>query len=658
MYHGRSSTAKSVASTQTKSFERVFRTKYLFQGSARSALIWSSFASFLLILLLADLFFIADLLESRGQVTLPGDQTAEFTRTMGLEPLSARTDNLGLGVTVWKSRDRVWGEVVGELYRNVPLLQENGSALALLVLMSVVLGFVRSLMLGRAARLSNRTGLDAVTRLRRAVHRQTLRLGPGNLQTADNEHVLELFTTQMNRVHNGVTCWVYRWGRNPLELFLLLAVAVSFQWRVSLQCLIPFGFCWYFLQRENQRFQVARQLAESRVNAQLSLLGEGLRKTRIVRGYGMEDFEHQQFNNYLDRFRDNLSQVNRLERWSLWVGKALVMICISIVLLLVGIKVILPVDVPSSLSLASAFILMATFFYMLHPLEMLWNVTKERNEASLAADKIYRYLDQIPEVSQAVGAKFLQPLEKTLQFESVSYLLPDKKKLLNNLDLKLPAETTTAVVSLDPLESRCLAYLLPRFLEPHSGRILFDGEDIGWVTLESLRAETVYVGGLDPFFTGSVRDNISCGNAEYSLQAITEAAKTTHANNFILTLQQGYETVLGEHGEQLNESAGFRLGLARAMLRNPALMIIEEPEAPLDDDTKALLEDAYNRIVKDRTVVFLPSRLSTVKRVDRIVLLHQGKVEAIGNHTQLLKSSPLYRHWEYMRFNEFRYDEE
>ena len=643
-----------MASTQTKSFERVFRTKDLFRGSARSALFWSSFASFALILLLADLFCIADLLESRGRVTLSGDQSAEFDQTLGF----AHTENIGLGVTVWKSRDRVWGEIVSELYRKVPALRENGSALALMVLMSVVIGFLRSLMLARAARLSNRNGLNAVTRLRRAVHRQTLRLGPGNLQTADNKHVLELFTNQMNCVHNGVTCWVYRLGRNPLELVLLLAVAISFQWRVTLQCLIPLGFCWYFLQRENQRFQAARQLAGSRVDAELRLLGEGLRKTRIVRGYGMEDFEHKQFNKHLDRFRDNLSQVNRLERWSLWIGKALVAVCVSIVLLLVGIKVILPADLPSSLSLSSAFFLMATFFCMLHPLEMLWNVTKERNEASLAADKIYRYLDQIPEVSQAVGAKFLEPLEKTLQFESVSYLLPDKKKLLNNLDLKLPAGTTTAVVSLDPLELRCLAYLLPRFLEPHSGRILFDGEDVAWVTLESLRAETVYVGGMDPFFTGSVRDNISCGNAEYSLQAITEAAKTTHAHNFILKLQQGYETVLGEHGEQLNESAGFRLGLARAMLRNPALMIIEEPEVPLDDDTKALLEDAYNRIARNRTIVFLPSRLSTLKRVDRIVLLHQGKVEAIGNHSQLLKSSALYRHWEYLRFNEFRYDEE
>lgn len=612
----------------------------------------------MLVLLIADLFFMAELLESRGRVQLLPHQSAEFAKLMRNGPDLSRTEDIGFGVTVWRFRDRFCGEIFASIWRRIPLLQENGSALALLVLAAVALGLLRNLMLARAIRLSTRTGLDVVTRLRRAVHRQTLRLGPGNLQNHDENHVLELFTAEMERVQNGVVLWVYRWGRHPFELALLLGIAMLFQWRVTLQCMIPLGFCWFLLQRESQRYLSARLLAESKADAQLRLLAEGLRKTRIVRGYGMEDFEHERFNKHLNRFRDNISKVNRLERWSQWAGKTLVVVCVAVVLLLVGVKVIQPAEVPNSLSLSSAFLLMATFLFMLRPLEALWQLPIVRSETALAAEQIYRYLDRIPEVSQAVGAKFLQPLQKTLQFESVSYRLPDKKTVLEKLDLKLSAGETVAIVSLNPIEPRCLGYLLPRFIEPHTGRILYDGEDTAWVTLESLRAETVYVGGMDPFFTGTVRENICCGNAEYSLQAITDAAKTTHAHNFILKLPQGYETVLGEHGEQLDAGEGFRLGLARAMLRNPAVMIIEEPAVPLDDDTKAMLDDTYNRIVRDRTVLFLPSRLSTVKRADRIVLLHQGKVEAIGNHAQLLKSFPLYRHWEYIRFNEFRFDEE
>jgi ABC-type multidrug transport system fused ATPase/permease subunit len=238
--------------------------------------------------------------------------------------------------------------------------------------------------------------------------------------------------------------------------------------------------------------------------------------------------------------------------------------------------------------------------------------------------------------------------------ESVTYNLPDKRKLLDKLDLQLPAGDVTAIVSLDPLEARAIAYLLPRFIEPQSGRILFDGDDIAWVTLESLRAETIYVGGADPFFTGTVYENISGGDTQFSLSDVTDAAKITHAHNFIVRLAQGYETLLGEHGEQLDAGESFRLGLARAMLRKPALLIVEEPEAPLNEDTKTLLDDAYNRILRDRTVIFLPTRLSTLRRAQRIVLVHEGKVEGIGTHAALVQKSALYRHWEYMRYNQFR----
>jgi ATP-binding cassette subfamily B protein len=288
------------------------------------------------------------------------------------------------------------------------------------------------------------------------------------------------------------------------------------------------------------------------------------------------------------------------------------------------------------------------------PLAQLWDLPNWLLKGSHAADRIYRYLNQIPAVSQAVGAKFLEPVQRSIVFEAVSYTLLNKRKLLDGVDLRLAAGEVIAVVSFDPLEARALACMLPRFIEPQSGRILFDGEDIAWGTLESLRAESVYVGGADPFFTGTVAENIICSHSSYTLPDVTEAAKTAHAHNFILKLPQGYETVIGEHGERLDAGQGFRLGLARAVVRDPAIMIIEEPNEAMDDDTKSLLDDSYNRIVRGRTVVFLPSRLSTLRRADTVVFLHHGTVESQGSYAELVKGSSLFRHWEYMRFNQFR----
>lgn len=293
---------------------------------------------------------------------------------------------------------------------------------------------------------------------------------------------------------------------------------------------------------------------------------------------------------------------------------------------------------------------------MYRPLEQLRQMDRMQRDASLAADRIFRYTDRIPEVSQAVGAKFLNPLSRSLSIENVSWGASRQRKTLDHLDLKIQSGETVAIVSLDPIEPRAVANLLPRFSDPQQGRILIDGEDIALATLESLRAEVLYVTGSDPCFTGTIFENITCGSSEFSLTDVTAAAKLSHAHNFIQKLPQGYESYLGSHGETLDAGQTYRLSLARAVLRNPALLIVEEPTEPLDDDTKDLLDDAYNRILRDRTVILLPSRMSTVRRADRIIFLHKGRVEAAGNQADLLKRSPLYRHWEYIRFNEFRHE--
>jgi ATP-binding cassette subfamily B protein len=204
------------------------------------------------------------------------------------------------------------------------------------------------------------------------------------------------------------------------------------------------------------------------------------------------------------------------------------------------------------------------------------------------------------------------------------------------------------------MEAFAFAALLPRFVDPSRGSVTIDGHDVSLATLESLRSEVVWAGGANCWFTGSVVENIAGGDQRFSLSQVTEAAKRTHAHSFIQRFSQGYETVVGEHGEQLSDSQGFRLSLARAILRDPAVLIIEEPPEVDSEDEKALLEDACRNVSKGRTVISLPARMRTLKAADRIVLLNRGQIEVVGTHEALLKTSSLYRHWEYLHFNEFR----
>lgn len=673
---------EGLAPASVDSFDRLFPRRELFRGKALASIVWSLLETCCLVLTLFVIFLIVDLLETGGELVISANQAehsraerkaaveaewAELKPLIGAENfanLKPEIDpsangyrmtlrNSGVLPTIWKSRHHWWGNLFAGAYRAIPSLRLNRSALVALVFIGICLGLVRTLFASLARKARSDAALQVAVRLRQMIHRQRLRLGPGDLTDSEAGTVRDIFMKDTEVVRRGIYDWIGRFGRYPLMLALLFVLALSIHWRLTLQCIIPLAFGWYLLQR--QRFSTGQKAryAESQSDEQLRILADGLDKTRLIRGYGMDEFESSQFQHNLERYRTSTSQISRSERVSQWVSRFIVILVASVVLIILGLKVLEPPGTPYGLTLSAALVLMTIFAWMYRPLEELFHAYRERRDVATIADRIYRYLDRVPTVGQAVGAKFLQPLSKRIHFENVSYSLKNRGRLLNQLELKIPAGNSVAVVSLDPLEPKALAYLLPRFIEPteNGGRVLFDGQDIAWVTLESLRAETVYVGGSDPLITGTVRENISCGRSDHSLQDVMAAAKQVHASKFILDLPQGYETMLGEHGEQLDAGQSFRLGLARAMLRDPALLIIEEPIAPLDEDTKALLDDAYNRIFRDRTVIVLPSRLSTIKRADRVVLLHQGRVDSIGPHADLVRTSQLYRHWEYLRFN-------
>ena len=626
----------------------------MFRGHACRSLIWSAFASVALAGLLIVLLLVALLMESGGRMSLDASRAAEFTEITGLNVAPGGVSDIGLGTVVWSMREHFWGESLATVYSEVPLFQSSLPALLTLTAVGLLLMFAFHWFMTKSRMCSLRAGLDVAGRLRRNLHRQVLRVGPGDLLESDQQRVASLFSADVDSVQTGVSNRVYTLGAGTAIGIVAVGIALLTDWRGSLQCLIPLLCCWYLFVRFENRDAESRRADEQARGNELKGLAEGFGKTRIIRGFGMETSEHQQFQTDLDSYQNHVSRdAHRGDRrrWAIW---GLAAIAVSVVLVFLGVKSLQPPGTAGSLSPATALFLICVFGVLYFPLQWLTRLPREWTAAAPAADRIYRYLDRIPDVSQAVGAKFLQPLSSAIQFESVHYRVSGEPPLLKGLDLKLPARMSHAIVSLNPLEARALVYLIPRFIEPESGRVFIDGEDIEWVTLESLRAEVNYVGGTDPWFTRTVLENIRCGDERRSLQDVTEAAKTVHAHKFISSLPKGYETRLGHNGLRLNPGQSFRLALARALLRNPALLIIEEPQQPLDHDTKSLLDDAYNRILADRTVIFLPSRLSTVRRVESVVLVNNGRVQALGKHADLVKTNAAYRHWEYTRFNEFR----
>lgn len=534
----------------------------------------------------------------------------------------------------------------------IGLLHAPGSALTTLVTLIIVTLCIRTLLRTLTQRAINRHVAEGVNRLREHIQRHAIRSNPGDLTGQQRMTATSLFKTTAQTLQNSARRWGFLRSTCLSDLFILLVVLMTIDWRVGLECLIPIVICWIISGIESERFETSHSLLVDQVERGLEKLTSDLDKARIVAGYGMENLELDHFRQNLEAFQtrsDNLIQQRARGRWTSLLIQ-LVMIALPCILLARHIIFGDAIHLPAAVMIA------VTLGFTVRALNGFQLVPRLAGAGTVSADEINQYLLRVPPVSQVVGARFLEPMTRSLQFNQVSIETESNPDLIHNLDLKIEAGERVALLAISNLESAALVSLIPRFSDPTTGQVLIDGQDIRKATLESLRAEAVVVSGSEPVFSATVLDNVTAGQQDISRQDAVEACKVTHAENFIRQLPKGYETPLGTDAIALDAGQVFRLSLARAIARKPALLVIEEPTEALDTETKTMLDDTYQRICSGRTVIFLPSRLSTVKKSDRVVVIHEGRVAADGRHEELVRSSELYRHWEYMRFNVFRSD--
>jgi ABC-type multidrug transport system fused ATPase/permease subunit len=364
-----------LASKEPTPFQRIFSPRDLFRGAPLRASLEFAAGSLLLLLALVVLFLYTDLLVRGGTLVIPQSSHPELNSLVGEvvlqefgQPVANGAGELvyakrGLLPTVWNFRDKFFSPLLVSAYRRFSPLRNNQQALLTLVALAALFGWMRSMLESHARILLMRTGLETATKLRRSIHRQTLRLGPSDLEGHASEQAMHLFTTEVDRVSQGVSRWAERIGRDPLRLALLVALAVAVDPSLAIVCLVPIIVCWYLVQRETARIEQVRQLSEANGAKELRLLAESLDKTRLVRGFGMEAFEQQQFQKYLDRFQQNISEGMSAKAWSRRAIRTLVAACLAFVLLFVGSK-ILQILPPPEIPVSSGVLMLAALAVM------------------------------------------------------------------------------------------------------------------------------------------------------------------------------------------------------------------------------------------------------------------------------------------------------
>jgi ABC-type multidrug transport system fused ATPase/permease subunit len=538
-------------------------------------------------------------------------------------------------------------------FRNlVPRLQSQRSIAIAAASATATFWLLHSLLNSLAFAVCESIAADIITRIRQHIHRKALRLEPADLTGTHADDAPKVFHASAEGLERHISAWLAVLC-TALPTLLLTAAAAAFVARhVAVQTAVPVILTAILIRRERNRHLAAEQLLDDQVNRSRQQMVQTLGKARIVSGFGMEELEHAQFDLQLAEYQQKRQSLRLQQRRSRLAAWLLLSAATGIPTL------ILSLQLSAGFSVFACLTLPAMLLILFRTTLLLASLPDHSSAGGELADEITAYLDRIPGVSQVAGAGFLNPLSRSLTFDQICWDAEDGRRILDGLDLRITLGERIALLSLQRLPACALASMIPRLIDPSSGRVLIDGRDIREGTLESLREEAIFVGGDDPVFDATVLENITCGRPDITKQQAVEAAKLVHADHFIRSLPGSYETALGEHGLQLDVGQRFRLSLARAAARQPALLIIEEPEAALDNDTKAMLDDAFQRLADDRTILFLPSRLSTVKRCSRIVVIHNGRVAADGTHEQLVRTSEIYRHWEYQRFHPFREDRE
>jgi subfamily B ATP-binding cassette protein MsbA len=270
-----------------------------------------------------------------------------------------------------------------------------------------------------------------------------------------------------------------------------------------------------------------------------------------------------------------------------------------------------------------------------------------------ASSAIFDFMDDEDDVLEKRGATTLSGFHKSIDLQNVSFRYHSEdgeKRVLENIDLTIRRGEVVALVGPSGAGKSTLVNLIPRFFDVTEGRILIDGHDLRDVKLESLRRLIGNVTQETILFNDTVRNNIAYGRPDVALDQVQNAAKAALAHDFIQRLPQKYETVIGEKGFRLSGGERQRLAIARALLKNAPILILDEATSSLDLESESLVQVALANLMQDRTSLVIAHRLSTVRRADRIVVLENGRISAIGSHDQLLRSSPTYRKLHRLQF--------
>ena len=496
--------------------------------------------------------------------------------------------------------------------------------------------------------LMNYVGNHIVTDIRQELFGRMVRLPVSYHDSNTSGRLVSRVINDVTLMANAIAGVLKDIFQQGLTFLAMLGVIFYQNWKLGSLALIVIPLAAVTMVRMGKRLRALGKSGQEQMGDMASTLQETLSGIRMVKAYGREAAEAERFKNSNKAFLTTTMKAIQVSSLGSSHIEVIGVVGVAVIIWYGGSLVI-----SGDMTPGAFFSFLAAMFMVFTPLRRLSGSNNTIQQALAAAERVFGVIDLVTEQETDRGQLSMPPVRRSVVYQDVTFLYEGQTvPALSDVDLVIPAGQMVAVVGSSGSGKTTLANLLPRFYHPTAGAVLIDGVDIQSFTLASLRAQIGIVSQEVVLFDDTVFNNIAFGRQQAAEADVVQAAKLAYAHDFIERLPQGYATMVGEKGIKLSGGERQRLAIARAILRDPPLLILDEATSALDTESERVVQLALTNLMAHRTTLVIAHRLSTVQRADRIVVLDRGSIVETGTHDELLLRGGHYKRLHALQFQD------